>query len=334
MSNPFVSIILPVYNGEKYLSKSIESCLNQTYRNIELIIVNDCSTDKTLEIVDGYLKLDSRIKVLTNSANKRLPASLNIGHLQAQGDYITWTSDDNLYLPNAIEVMMNQIHLKKVDFVYADFIQINNKGKDLRVFKFEEPEELIWRNVIGACFMYSRELYEVNQGYNESLFMVEDYDFWLRAFMRFKFFHIDEILYKYRIHENSLTNEINDKGSEKAKIFEENKIKMYFEIFKKYNFPIVLGELICEFQKKNIINHHKLIKNRTEIQFFFKKNFKINYKKHLSCLKDKYIIGVRQNKKDQGVITFYNLLVHFGKVMAFNDFKTAFKILIFKFYKK
>ncbi|MFT5212615.1 MAG: glycosyltransferase involved in cell wall biosynthesis, partial [Patiriisocius sp.] len=99
MSNPFVSIILPVYNGEKYLSKSIESCLNQTYRNIELIIVNDCSTDKTLEIVDGYLKLDSRIKVLTNSANKRLPASLNIGHLQAQGDYITWTSDDNLYLP-------------------------------------------------------------------------------------------------------------------------------------------------------------------------------------------------------------------------------------------
>ena len=104
--NPLVSIILPVYNGERYLKQSIESCLNQTYKNIELIIVNDCSTDSTSLIIDEYLLKDNRVRVIDNHINKKLPASLNIGHSQIRGAYVSWTSDDNHYNENAIEVML------------------------------------------------------------------------------------------------------------------------------------------------------------------------------------------------------------------------------------
>ena len=86
MIHPLISIILPVYNGETYLAKSIESCLKQTYSKIELIIVNDCSTDKTVEISKNYAKKDTRIKIVNNKTNQRLPSSLkytkSIAHMQ------------------------------------------------------------------------------------------------------------------------------------------------------------------------------------------------------------------------------------------------------------
>ena len=100
-----ISIILPTYNGEKYIRESIDSILNQTYKNWELIIVNDCSTDQTPTIVDEYATKDSRIKIINNAMNLKLPKSLNIGFKEAKGEYYTWTSDDNIFKPTALEVM-------------------------------------------------------------------------------------------------------------------------------------------------------------------------------------------------------------------------------------
>lgn len=82
-----ISVILPVYNGEKYVANAIESILNQTYHNIELIIVNDCSADNTLQIIEDYAKKDDRIKIYCNDSNQKLPKSLNIGFSKASGDY-------------------------------------------------------------------------------------------------------------------------------------------------------------------------------------------------------------------------------------------------------
>ena len=97
------SIVLPTYNGEEFLSNSIESVINQTFQDWELIIVNDCSTDNSLSIAEEYFKKDNRIRIINNAENKKLPESLNIGFREAKGDYFTWTSDDNEYYPNAIE---------------------------------------------------------------------------------------------------------------------------------------------------------------------------------------------------------------------------------------
>jgi glycosyltransferase involved in cell wall biosynthesis len=203
-----VSIILPVYNGEKYMADSIESCLCQSYSNIELIIVNDCSTDHSLEIAKSYADKDSRIRIVNNEVNKKLPSSLNVGHREAKGDYITWTSDDNKYKSSAIEKYLMEIQNNKVDIVYSNFDWIDENGafKSKRVLP--PLEYLIWGNVFGASFMYSKKVFQELDGYNEKLFLVEDYDFWIRAILKFKSCKIEESLYLYREHTSSLTGQI------------------------------------------------------------------------------------------------------------------------------
>ena len=84
----------PVYNGANHIADSINSIINQTYQNWELIVVNDCSTDNTLEICSELSEKDSRIRVISNKKNLKLPNTLNAGFDAATGDYYTWTSDD------------------------------------------------------------------------------------------------------------------------------------------------------------------------------------------------------------------------------------------------
>ncbi|HXL56803.1 MAG TPA: glycosyltransferase family 2 protein, partial [Chitinophagaceae bacterium] len=105
MLQPAISIVLPTYNGSKYIRTSIESCLNQTFTDFELIIVNDCSTDNTASIIEEYAAKDSRIIIIHNAFNKKLPLSLNTGFDIAKGKYHTWTSDDNYFAPNALEIL-------------------------------------------------------------------------------------------------------------------------------------------------------------------------------------------------------------------------------------
>ena len=85
-----ISIVLPVYNGEKFLEKSIESCLYQTYANWELLIIDDGSVDKSAEIARQYEKRDSRIHYYRNEYNLKLPRTLNRGFSRAKGEYLTW----------------------------------------------------------------------------------------------------------------------------------------------------------------------------------------------------------------------------------------------------
>ena len=106
MKNPKISVILPSYNGERYLAQSIQSVIDQTETDWELIIVNDCSTDSTLEIATKFAKIDRRIKVISNEKNSKLPASLNEGFRRAKGKYLTWTSDDNYYKPDALKKLL------------------------------------------------------------------------------------------------------------------------------------------------------------------------------------------------------------------------------------
>ena len=104
-----VSVVLPTYNGSKWLSQSIDSILKQTYRNLELIIVDDASTDSTPELIMSFASRDPRIRIISHKSNKKLPQSLNDGFAIANGDYFTWTSDDNWYEPTAIEEMVTAL---------------------------------------------------------------------------------------------------------------------------------------------------------------------------------------------------------------------------------
>ena len=96
-TSPKISVVLPVYNGERYLRESLDSILAQTMGDFELIVVDDCSTDATSVILAEYAVRDSRIRIIRNAENQKLPRSLNIGFAEARGEYLTWTSDDNVY---------------------------------------------------------------------------------------------------------------------------------------------------------------------------------------------------------------------------------------------
>lgn len=206
-----ISIVLPTYNGSRYIKDAVNSILKQSYTNFELIIVDDCSTDDTGVIADELAKYDERVRVIHNKINRKLPASLNIGFENAHGDYFTWTSDDNLYKSNALEIMLvNLEEDSQIDIVYAMYDTIDSEGNLVAVNANQEKQyegsQNHFHNWVGACFLYKREVHDKLNGYDENLFLIEDFDFWLRAARYFTYKKINQNLYQYRIHDKSLTN--------------------------------------------------------------------------------------------------------------------------------
>jgi len=208
---PLISIVLPVYNGEKYLEEAILSCLNQTYTNLELVVVDDASTDNSLKIAREFRVKDSRIKILVNQNNLSLPKSLNVGHDHAMGDYITWTSDDNILKPDFLLELYSTIKHEESDVVYSNFDVIWEDGSFKREQIAESITGMLFGNVIGASFLYKREVYKGINGYAENLFLAEDYNFFLLASLSYKFTYLNKNLYKYRIHPSSLSSDIQTK---------------------------------------------------------------------------------------------------------------------------
>ena len=198
-----VSIVLPTYNGAKRLRQSIESCLSQTYRNIELIVVDDGSSDSTPPIVRSYT--DPRIQYVRHPKNRGLPRALNTGFARTTGEYLTWTSDDNRFLPSAIEELLNCLRQNpQVDFVYADYHAHYERTGETCLRKLPDRLNLAGENGVGACFLYTRRVYERVGGYDPRQPLVEDYDYWIRIANEFNVRHYAKPLYVYTEHSASL----------------------------------------------------------------------------------------------------------------------------------
>lgn len=204
---PLVSIILPVYNGERFLGISIESCLKQTYKNWELLIIDDGSSDRSEEIARDYSRKDSRIRYYRNPENLKLPKTLNRGFSLAKGEYLTWTSDDNYYRPEAIEKMVSALRKTGAGFTFTACSIVDENGVTVSVNRApKDYHHAIWDyDFVGACFLYTREVYETIGDYDPDMFLCEDYDYWLRIFACFNVEYIDEDLYAYRQHGGALS---------------------------------------------------------------------------------------------------------------------------------
>jgi glycosyltransferase involved in cell wall biosynthesis len=201
VSQPLVSVVLPTYRRAHLLAQAIRSVLAQTYGNLELIVVDDNSPDETAAVVQSFD--DPRIRYLKNNPNLKLPRALNRGFSEARGDLLTWTSDDNLLDLQAIEKMVGMLATRDCDFVYADcwmFSEQDADGRPLAPHHDRLPDTLQLKqgNHIGACFLYTRRLYESVGDYDPELFLVEDYDYFLRAARQFRFCHLGEPLYYFR----------------------------------------------------------------------------------------------------------------------------------------
>jgi glycosyltransferase involved in cell wall biosynthesis len=200
-----VSIVLPTHNSSEFIAQSIGSCLEQTYPLWELIVVDDALTDGTFRIVQQFS--DPRLRVLRHAANRGLPAALNTGFAAARGQYLTWTSDDNYYLPHALGRMLAVFHAHPdVGFVCADPDFIDEKGTVINHFEVDVPDGLLAGNSVNACFLYQRAVQTCVGRDAEDMRLAEDYEYWLRISRRFRVYGLHETLYRYRRRASTLTS--------------------------------------------------------------------------------------------------------------------------------
>lgn len=141
-----VSIVIPAYNAERYIEKSIKSCINQTYKNIEIIVVNDGSTDNTVKIAQTISRQDNRIKIISTE-NGGVSKARNIGILNSTGEYLTFLDADDQFSFTALDDMMKIMLTEKADIVSAKMF--NSKTEDFTDFPRGSKQIEIWEGMDG-----------------------------------------------------------------------------------------------------------------------------------------------------------------------------------------
>lgn len=207
--NPLVSIVIPVYNGSNYLKSAIESALNQTYKNIEIIVVNDGSTDNTEEIA---LSFKDKIRYFSKE-NSGVAATLNYAIKKAQGDYISWLSHDDLYMPDKIEAqirLLSKLENKKT-ILYSDWQKINSDSKVIEVVKYEKSHKqklledsiyVLLNGLISGCsLLIHKDIFKEFGYFREDLLTTQDYDLWFKMLPNYPVKHIGKVLVSYRVHQ-------------------------------------------------------------------------------------------------------------------------------------
>ena len=211
--NPIISIIMPAYNAESFIAGSIESVINQTYRNWELLIINDGSTDRTQTIAENYSEKDNRIKVI-NQPNKRLGGARNTGIKNSSGEWIAFLDSDDLWASNKLQRQLEEAFRHSgASVIYSNGYIFNGDNlKDLVTYPTKSGS-------FSANDMYQME-YQANYipvlavlvkkelvdriGYQEErifFYGCEDWDFWLRAAkLNAVFLGLEDYLFFYRRH--------------------------------------------------------------------------------------------------------------------------------------
>jgi len=250
MEKELVSVIIACYNGEQYIDECLESIVNQSYQNIEIIICDDASTDDSYLLLKKWQIKDYRIKLLHNVQNMHSAASRNACLNIANGKYILIQDIDDISKPNRINVLLNNLKANKVDFVSSSMSTIDNSGNVnynqlLKHKKFPSKYDFLW----GISFnhpatLFNKEILNKVNGYRvaEETKVSEDYDMFMRLYaIGAKGMNIDEPLYLYR------TNAANYKITKLSNRIKECKIR--YKGFKQLNilligFPMIFKPLI------------------------------------------------------------------------------------------
>ncbi|WP_148790375.1 glycosyltransferase family 2 protein, partial [Campylobacter concisus] len=218
--NPVVSVVMSVYNAEKYLDAAIRSILEQTYNNFEFIIINDGSNDRSLEIIKKYKNEDDRI-VLISRENRGLISSLNEGIAKARGEYIVRMDADDISLQFRIEKQLQVMEHDKDIVVCGSWINIFGENINEKVARYFEHDKQIKANLLVSCcfahpsVMIRKDAFTNNNIlYDERFKNAEDYHLWTQLAKVGKFYNIPEILLKYRFLETSITR-LSDKDCSK-----------------------------------------------------------------------------------------------------------------------
>lgn len=208
---PKVTVLMPVYNGEKYIREAIDSILNQTFSNFELLIINDGSTDNSVKIIKTYK--DKRINLVHNSKNMGIVFTRNRGLLESKTEYIALLDCDDIAQPARLEKQYNWLE-KNTDFgLIGSWVElIDSNGKSTKIIWKEalNPEEipcfLLFKNCFTQSAIMIRKLALPEEHYR-NFAPAEDFDLWARIAQKWKTWNFPEILTKYRKHQYGISSQ-------------------------------------------------------------------------------------------------------------------------------
>lgn len=311
--NEKVSIIVPVYNGEKCLSECIDSILSQTYTNLEIILVNDGSTDKSLDILNKYANLDKRILVL-NQENKGVSAARNLGLEKASGKYVGFIDSDDFYAANAIEEFINTILKEESDIVFWSYC-IKYSNSDATVSLPNELDKNVAINLLTSeCMMGSvwAKLFctsiikENNLKFDVSIKYAEDL-LYLLSYLKYshKISTIASPLYYQHASENYLTYYSSNASKSYSILYSYEKIEALDYLSETNKLHIKTSYIIMYHKLKKYLPEHfkarkEWLKDEHNIIFNSANPFKVKLKyiisKYFNFI-NKYYFILRNRKK-------------------------------------
>lgn len=215
MEKAFVSVIMPVYNAERYVSEAIFSILNQTYPSFELIIVDDCGMDRSMEAVRQFK--DNRIRIIQNETNKGIAYSRNRAIKESKGKYIAIMDDDDLAFPQRFEQQVAYLESHKdIDVIGGGVEAIDGEGRIIRAASETLKNPLYIKvNLLFRCIfhnsemMFRKSLIENHRiSYSENCYGMEDFRFWIECSKVGKMTNLSDIILKHRYHEATETSRV------------------------------------------------------------------------------------------------------------------------------
>ncbi|EJF9982466.1 glycosyltransferase family 2 protein, partial [Vibrio parahaemolyticus] len=237
-----VSVIMPCYNGEQYIRESIESVLQQTYKNWELIIIDDASNDNSVMIVNDFLN-DSRIKLLTNNYEKGAAGARQTGIDSSNGQLIAFLDSDDLWMPQKLEKQVEHIESKAISFSFSNYIVFNDRQCKCLTF----PARVSYSRILFNCpignstVMLTREL-ATNK--KIPIMAKEDYAFWIELLKQGIIAHnIGSSEMMYRLSDSSVSSNKLSEISKQFKVLNEVAGLNYFKCAFYTTTYIVLGVL-------------------------------------------------------------------------------------------
>ena len=211
-NQPKVSVVMTVFNSEKYLADAIESILSQTFKDFELIILDDGSTDKSLSIIKKYALTDRRIRILSRK-NKGISESANEAIALARGEYIARMDSDDISMPDRLARQLAYLQDNKKCICVSGAIHvIDEKARFLTTLFLPERNEDIQALLLeGHCsianpaVMFSMKYFNLVGGYDPTFKVAEDFDLWLKLGERGELGNLKEPMLKYRLHGKSIS---------------------------------------------------------------------------------------------------------------------------------